>query len=622
MKGNDMSPANSNDLSKFYEDRRDVFSRDLLEVKARINTISNLRIAAAIIFLACGYVALSHTMWVYGLIPLLVAFVLLVWWHSKLFVRKVHLENLVSINASEIDSRSGDRSKFHAGSEFIDPHHPYTHDLDIFGEGSVYQLINRCNTYDGRLSLSRMLSQPPGSAVAIRETQQAVGELTAAVDLRQDVAASGLEINEQPHDRQQLFDWLKTESIAFGKPMIGTLLWALPALTIAAWALYLFEFIPQLIPYSLVLVQWVIWGRYSKKINVFHDYVSRKKEILEKYAYMLSIIRNDARKIKGEHRTGGPGTHGSDHAFESVLLKEIVSRANDAGTRVDQLVSLVGQLNARLNFLTAVFVNSLFLYDLRCVYRLEKWKVDNGKLLPQWLDAISQAEVLSSLANFAYNHRHCQFPVIHDAYTIQAEDMGHPLLNPAECVTNSVTIGPAPSVLIVTGANMAGKSTFLRSLGVNLVLALAGAPVYAKRFGCPVVPLRSGMRTADSLKDHASYFYAELNRLKSIMDELREGRPLFILLDEILKGTNSNDKQKGSIALVRQLLEHPCLGVVATHDLALGALEGEHPSAVHNYCFEASIDNDQLSFDYKLKTGIAQNMNATFLMKKMGILKA
>ncbi len=619
MIGKDMRSANSPDLSKFYEERRDVFSRHHLEVKYRINTISNLRIATAVLFLACGYIALSHPVWFYGLIPLLVAFVILVWWHSKLFVRKVHLENLVSINASEIESLRGDRSKFHTGNEFIDPHHPYTHDLDIFGDGSVYQLINRCNTYDGRLSLSRLLSQPLGNAGAIRETQQAARELTAAVDLRQDVAASGLEINEQPHDRQQLFDWLKTESIAFGKPMISTLLWALPVLTILAWALYFFDFIPQLIPYSLVLVQWVIWGRFSKKINLFHDYVSRKKEILEKYAYILSIIRNDARKIKGGDRGGGPVP---DHAFESVLLQEIVSRANDAGTRVDQLVSLVGQLNARLNFLTAVFVNSLFLYDLRCVYRLEQWKVDNGKLLPQWLDAISQAEVLSSLANFAYNHRHCQFPIINDAYTIQAEEMGHPLLNPTECVTNTVTIGPAPSVLIVTGANMAGKSTFLRSLGVNLVLALAGAPVYAKQFGCPVIPLRSGMRTADSLKDHASYFYAELNRLKSIMDELREGRPLFILLDEILKGTNSNDKQKGSIALVQQLLEHPCLGVVATHDLALGALEGEHPTAVHNYCFEASIENDQLSFDYKLKAGVAQNMNATFLMKKMGILKS
>ena len=167
---------------------------------------------------------------------------------------------------------------------------------------------------------------------------------------------------------------------------------------------------------------------------------------------------------------------------------------------------------------------------------------------------------------------------------------------------------------------MAGKSTFLRTSGVNLVLALAGAPVYAKVFSCPIINLRSGMRTADSLKDHQSYFYAELDRLKGIMDELRSEKPLLILLDEILKGTNSTDKQSGSIALVKQLLPHPCLAMIATHDIVLGDLESQFPGYIKNYHFEASIEDDQLSFDYKLKPGIAQTMNATFLMKKMGII--
>ncbi|HTF17764.1 MAG TPA: hypothetical protein VK658_06815 [Chryseolinea sp.] len=620
--------AGNDVLWAFYRDRREHFSRDLTGIKAKINTISNLRIATAIVFLACLYGAFTFHGLFYALLPLIAAFIAFVLIHTRLFVRKVHLENLITINAAEGDSLRGDRTKLHTGAEFMDPHHPYTHDLDIFGEGSVYQLINRCNTHDGRQSLARLLSQPLQTAGIILEFQQAAKELATNVDLRQDLAASGLEINEQPDDRQQLLAWLKTESIAYGKPIISVLLWLLPVLTISAWILYFIEVIPQVIPYTLVLVQWIIWGRFSKQINVFHDYISRKKDILEKYAYMLAIIRKGGRHDKS-HRSHSRPRHSDashndaarDDQFESTVLKELVSRALDAGSNVNLLVALVGQLNARLNFLTAVFVNSLFLYDLRCVYRLEKWKVDNGVRLPLWLDAISQAEVLSSVANFAYNHPHCQFPVIHEEWAIRAEDMGHPLLDPSGCVPNSVTIGPAPSVLIITGANMAGKSTFLRSLGVNLVLALAGSPVYAAGFRCPVIPLRSGMRTADSLKDHESYFYAELNRLKSIMDELREGKPLFILLDEILKGTNSTDKQKGSIALVQQLLEHPCLGVVATHDLAMGALSEQHPSSVHNYCFEASIENDQLFFDYKLKPGLAQNMNATFLMKKMGIIK-
>src|SRR5690606_959077 len=203
----------------------------------------------------------------------------------------------------------------------------------------------------------------------------------------------------------------------------------------------------------------------------------------------------------------------------------------------------------------------------------------------------------------------------HDSLSIEAEDLAHPLIAADERIPNSVIMGPAPTVFIVTGANMAGKSTFLRTLGVNLVLALNGAPICATSFHCPVINLRTGMRTADSLKDHQSYFYAELNRLKTIMGELRSNKPLLILLDEILKGTNSIDKQAGSMALVKQLLPYPCLAMIATHDLALGDLEKEQPGVVKNYCFEASIENDQLYFDYKLKPGLAQKMNASFLMK-------
>jgi DNA mismatch repair ATPase MutS len=198
--------------------------------------------------------------------------------------------------------------------------------------------------------------------------------------------------------------------------------------------------------------------------------------------------------------------------------------------------------------------------------------------------------------------------------------MTHPLIPESERVYNDMGIGPNDSVMIITGANMAGKSTFLRTLGVNMVLALNGAPVCASEFICPLIEIRSGMRTADSLKDHQSYFYAELNRLKGIMDELRSDKPLLILLDEILKGTNSNDKQAGSISLVKQLLPHPCLALIATHDLALGDLEKEYPDRIKNYCFEATITDDQLFFDYKLNPGVAKNMNASFLMKKMGII--
>ncbi|HEU5146044.1 MAG TPA: DNA mismatch repair protein MutS, partial [Chryseosolibacter sp.] len=281
---------------------------------------------------------------------------------------------------------------------------------------------------------------------------------------------------------------------------------------------------------------------------------------------------------------------------------------------------LVSAFDARLNSMTNLFVNSLLLYDLQCVYRLEKWRSENAGDLMQWIDAVHQTEVLCTLGTFAFNHPNFIFPGINTEQRLSGKSLGHPLIDESIRVVNDVHVDASQSIMIITGANMAGKSTFLRSLGINVVLALAGAPVCAKQFECPFIEIRSGMRTADSLKENQSYFYAELDRLKSIMDELRSGKPLLVLLDEILKGTNSTDKQAGSIALVKQLTAYACLALIATHDLALGDLEKAFPGKVVNYSFEPNIENDQLSFDYKLKRGIAQKMNATFLMEKMGII--
>jgi DNA mismatch repair ATPase MutS len=228
--------------------------------------------------------------------------------------------------------------------------------------------------------------------------------------------------------------------------------------------------------------------------------------------------------------------------------------------------------------------------------------------------------VLTSLGTFSFNNQDFVFSKLNDQRRLTANGLGHPMISVNERIVNDVTLNAKESILIITGANMAGKSTFLRTLGVNVILALIGAPVCAKEFDCPLVEIRSGMRTADSLKDHQSYFYAELNRLKSIVDELKSGKHLLVLLDEILKGTNSTDKQAGSIALVKQLIGYPSLVLIATHDLVLGELENQYPQQIRNYCFEPSIVDDQLSFDYKLKRGIAEKMNATFLMKKMGII--
>lgn len=592
-----------NELIAFYSKRRDAFASELAEATAKINAISNVRLLTAFLFLLALYLGLKNDSAFFFALPVLaLIFIYLVRQHSKLFERKTHYQNLVRINEEELKAAAGDVSGSATGSEFMDPHHPYAHDLDIFGEGSLYQWLNRANTRIGKRKFAERLSYPLASAELITANQEAIREMSPLADFRQNFQAAGKEIDEQPEDRAKLLEWLKHPSFLYGRKIYQILLIVLPAATLGLLVCTFFDvrFRPFVI--LLAIIQWAILALHIKKVNAFHDYVSRKKNILQKYSLLLHYLQHQD--------------------FSAPLLRSHRELANHADVKLKTLASLVYSFDARMNAMTSIFTNSFLLYDLQCVYRLEKWKEENAQNLEQWLETISDIEVVNSFSTFNFNHQQFTFPVIQSQLSLSAIELGHPLIKPEECVVNDFKIGDGPSVLIVTGANMAGKSTFLRTVGTNLVLALNGSSVCAKSFTCPVINLRTGMRTADSLKDHQSYFYAELNRLKGIMDELRRDIPLMILLDEILKGTNSTDKQAGSIALVKQLLPHPCLAMIATHDLALGTLEDEYPNRVKNYCFEANIENDQLSFDYKLKQGLATKMNATFLMKKMGIIPA
>jgi hypothetical protein len=588
------------ELGAFYTKRASAFSESLAEVKKRINLISNVRIGTALIFLAVLYFGLSNYSLLYLLPLIFFIFLLLVQQHSKLFNKKVYLQNLITIHEIEIKSLQGDFNSLPTGAAYVEPRHPYTHDLDIFGDGSLFQYLNRCSTLSGKQLLASRLSAPMKDINSILNHQAAVGELSGKTDFRHAIQASGMEVDELPNDRSQLKEWIGRPSFLFGRNFYKIILAVFPVVTICL--LVLSFWIDGISPFFWLcaILQWAFLGLHIKKVNAFHQYISRKKNILEKYSTLLGHI--------GENN------------FDSPLMSDIHSKGADAAQKMNQLASLVGAFDARLNAMTTLFVNSLLLYDLQCVYRLERWKEENASSLEVWLDGIHETEVLCSIGTFAFNNPGFTFPAVNVNRQLRAKALGHPLILENERIVNDLSIDEDRSVLIITGANMAGKSTFLRTLGVNVVLALSGAPVCAEEFDCPIIDIRSGMRTADSLRDHQSYFYAELNRLKSIVGELKTGKHLLILLDEILKGTNSTDKQAGSIALVRQLVNYPSLTLIATHDLALGDLEKEYPDRIRNFCFEPSIINDQLSFDYKLKPGLAQTMNATFLMKKMGII--
>ena len=589
------------DLRNYYEKRKAQFTSTLESTTRKINLVSNVRLAVALVFLTLLYFGFTFHDLFYALPFVLFVFVIFVRKHAVLFSQKTHLENLNQIQKYELHGLDGDFSHNSSGSEFINVHHPYTHDLDIFGEGSLFQYINRSNTRGGKKKLADRLSVRPQTREEIKLWQEAVHELAAKTEFRHEVQALSLNIDELPTDQLQLEHWLLKPAFVFGKSSYHLILNVFPLITIGL--VLLAFFIDGITPFAVIAaaLQWTFLGFHLKQVNAFHQYISRKKNTLKKYARILYFVRKEN--------------------YSSPLMKALGNKAQKADEKVHQLASLVSAFDARMNSMTNLFVNSLLLFDLQCVYRLEKWKAENSADLMGWLDIVRETEVLCSLGTFSFNHPQFVIPSINGQQKLSAQGLGHPLLNDRERVVNDIYMDEQQSIMIITGANMAGKSTFLRSLGVNIVLGLAGAPVCAREFDCPFIELRSGMRTADSLKENQSYFYAELDRLKSIMDELREGKPLLVLLDEILKGTNSTDKQAGSIALVKQLVEEACLVVIATHDLALGELEKVYPGRVLNYSFEANIENDQLFFDYKLKRGIAQKMNATFLMQKMGIIR-
>ncbi len=310
--------------------------------------------------------------------------------------------------------------------------------------------------------------------------------------------------------------------------------------------------------------------------------------------------------------------------FKSALLCELqnkITQPISAGKLFLQLKKLVEQFEYRQNILVGFALNSLLLWDIRCVYKLWNWHNQHHKKLTDWLEVISEIDALISLANFAGNHPNFVFPEINDNdFIYRATSLGHPLLRENKRVCNDFEIDGWSKVMIITGANMAGKSTFLRTVGVNLILARTGAPVCAEKMVFTPIEIYTNMRTTDSLLKDESYFFAELKRIKGVLEWLQRGEHIFVILDEMLKGTNSVDKLNGSKALLRKLVQFKSFSLIATHDLKLSEMDTEFPMQVFNKCFEIRIENDELVFDYKLYNGVTKTMNATFLMKKMGII--
>jgi hypothetical protein len=580
----------------------------LIKLKSQQRFIPYLRILFFIAFLCFFYKFITDPGMTHGILMLLciVAFITGTITGHVLARRIEHLDLHILFNQNEIKALNGDFSPFDPGNEFVDYDHPYTHDLDIFGGQSLFNCINRTSTIFGKRKLASYFINAIRFSTDILPRQEAIKELSGKPAFRQGTQLIFHSEKTSGNDLDELTAWLRAPNQFKRTALIKTALYLFSGTAVFCTVMASMGFLTFQIPVVMIMMQFTLVSVFGRKIMKTHRGVTSNFHIIEKYAKGLALIeQTDLKssylvKLKSSLNAGGIATP-----------SRIIAR----------LASLLNWMDSNLNILVSALLNGLFMFNIHMLIAVDKWRLNYGKLIPAWFDTLAELEALSSLANFSFNHPSYTFPVaVNDDFTFIAQDMGHPLIESGICVTNSVEIKGWNRFAIVTGANMSGKSTFLRTIGVNSILAQLGAPVFASSLTFFPVQIHSSIRTNDSLAKRESYFFAELRRLKNIIDELEQGRSKFILLDEILKGTNSRDKQTGSIALIKQLLKYRSAGIFATHDLALGGLIDHYPNNIINLCFEISITGDKMDIDYKLGKGICRNLNATYLMKNMGIL--
>lgn len=602
---------NIEEIKTIYHNLVEQAKKELRGVQLLIFRVGSLRLLLFIAGVAgvCYFWSEEWNILVGIIFISLLPFLLLIKYHNKLFYRKEYLEKKIEINNQELAALDYDTSGFDNGEEYIDPAHSYTYDLDIFGPHSLFQYINRTSTQLGKKCLSGWLNKHLQEKEDILKRQEAVRELASDLKFRQRFRILGLLHKGQAADEAELKAWAESSTVFKAKKMLRML----PALVAAANIICIVLTVSGLLPVSIYGLVWtcfvVVSFSFTSKVTKIQTIYGKKLQILATYAVLIQLIE--------------------ERSMQSVLLKEIKEQIGGdkqkASHSIGQLSKLMNELDQRNNVFMYIILNGLFFWELRQIMRIEAWKERYAVNLPCWLAAIGHIDALCSLGTFAYNHPDYVYPNLFDGdnkltdFRFCAKEMGHPLMHRDRCVRNDIRIEKRPFFVVITGANMAGKSTYLRTVGVNHLLACIGAPVCAREMELLPAQLITSLRTTDSLNDHESYFFAELKRLKSIIDKLQVGETLFIILDEILKGTNSTDKQKGSLALIKQLMSLRANGIIATHDLLLGALADSFPDEILNNCFEADIKDNELIFSYRLRAGIAQNMNACFLMKKMGI---
>ncbi|SHJ88968.1 MutS-related protein [Pseudozobellia thermophila] len=587
------------ELISFYTAEIERYESELSVAKKRLYASSMLRLLVFCGAIGGLYLAYPQGKWMLALLlPAIALFLFLVTRHSRLQYRRDLLTALIDINTTELRVLRRDFHDLPDGSEFKDPLHYYSQDIDLFGRGSFYQYANRTALKQGSEIFARLLTENGIDGIELK--QEAIKELAQNPEWRQRFSAIA-SLAKTGATTQGISDWLKGYQ-RFVPGVMKVIPYVFSALTLCWLVLYFMDVVPE----ALLITWWVvgmgITGAYLKKTMFLMEHTANAQSVFQQYHKLMVLIEDqefEARMLQNEK---------TNITSEKFKVSEVTERFSKLLYNLDKVGNLV----------YSIFANGFFLRTVSHCYQVEDWIGKYGTYTEKWFDTVAFFDAYNSLGNFAFNHPSYSFPKIANGdRVLESIGTGHPLLDPEQSVLNDFTIDKQ-QFFIVTGANMAGKSTFLRTVSLEIVMANLGLPVCAKEVRYSPIKLITSMRTTDSLTDDESYFFSELKRLKFIVDEIQKDR-YFIVLDEILKGTNSIDKAKGSRKFVERLVRSRSTGIIATHDLSLCEVADELPQ-VENHYFDAEIIDNELHFDYKFKDGVCKNMNASFLLRKMEIV--
>ena len=592
----------------FYENEIKKYEDKIKELNKVINIISIIRLGIVLAVIATGYYffkAENIILLILSIVVGFLAFIIIAIFHNRKIKDRKESQLFISINKRGLDRISGNfKNVKDKGEEFLDEKHPFTSDLDVFGRNSLFQMINSTKTKFGREKLSEIISlkEIPTKEEIIKR-QEAIKELGEKVKWRQEIEVKSTLKKSGLKNIDELLEW------ANSKKEIKTLFKIVPylfiALTIISIVLVTLRVLPITYLILVFMINYLVVKVLTKDLSEVISLFDIHKKDIEAYTNLLSLI--------------------DEEEFQSELLKDLKGKLIDgnknAVKEMKALKSLVDWLGDSTGNAYYLLLNVTILSDTFILRNLEEWRSLNGSKLRGWLEVMGEVEALASISNLAFDFDNWCYPEISIEDKLEGVEVAHPMLG-EKAVSNSFALnkkeGISRKVALITGSNMSGKSTFLRTLGINLLLSYIGAPVCAKSFSCSIFSIYTCMRTKDNLEESISSFYAEILRIKILIEAAKKGEKVFFLLDEIFKGTNSRDRHEGAKVLINQLVNNGAMGLVSTHDLELCDLE-ETRKWLKNYNFQEYYEDNKIKFDYKLREGKSKTQNAVHLMKLAGI---